>query len=1027
LDRIDALKNRISETPGDPILHYELGKLLYQKNDFDGAVQVLKRSIELAPEKINVHLLLAKAYAKNHNYFNAKAQYQKILSLDPSNQMAHMNLGFVYELYLKDAPRALAHYQKYVELGGKDPRIIRRVEERAEDLKKGRIFSKPSSRQEERKQSGIAAVAQEKAASETLREVYRLRDRATAAISENRDSLKRGLSALAVFVILLQCLRAFPVAPPYIHLFAALALAGLTALHASFGLAAGLTVMFFPIAFHSPLLGYLYAGGAFLLFVSYGAQYPGKALAVLLMPQLLKLNLAYSVPLGAAILMGAGAGAGLGAVASIAGLGYMVAGNIHQLGPLALNLAGAPTMASLPPVADPDFFLKFQWIKSMASPEVSRAFQTFFHALYPALLHPPIVFLQIGAWGIAGYAAGKLYQKRSPLFLASALGAAASVFLLQAVIVESLPGDHIFSSWMLLKSLVFSVVLVALLVFFKVTVQEKEFSEELGDIRWDSIGGLEDVKREIQAVTQHQFERRSSRLAKKYDLKATKGILFYGPPGCGKTMFAKVLAKEVGASFYSVKGSDFRSMWYGETEKNLTKIFEQARQNSPSVIFFDEIDNMLGKRGETMTSDSPEKRIVAIFLSEMDGVKSIRNVLVVGATNEPDLIDPAALRPGRFDKLIYIPLPDAKGREKIFRVHLKKKPLAEGIDFPKLARLTERFSGADIADVCSKVAEQAMQESLRTGKKIDIDMTALQRQIKSSKPSVSLKLLRKYEELQEKYSRRTIKSETGAAEEKQRYSWNQVGGLEQVKKELIEAVETPLTKPQLYEKYKIKPPKGILLYGPPGCGKTLMAKVVAGQCGAHFLSVDLKKETTDGIKEWFIRARENKPSVLFFDEIDSIAASRDFGMMAGHGLVTQLLVELDGMEDLKQVVIIAATNKPDHLDSALMRPGRFDRLIYIPPPDESSRLEILRIHLQDKPLTDDVDLGTIARQTDNYSGADLGALCYEASMCLIRKADAPHPRITGEDITLAMEKIKSSIAPEDLSYFEEMKTKYSRG
>ena len=268
---------------------------------------------------------------------------------------------------------------------------------------------------------------------------------------------------------------------------------------------------------------------------------------------------------------------------------------------------------------------------------------------------------------------------------------------------------------------------------------------------------------------------------------------------------------------------------------------------------------------------------------------------------------------------------------------------------------------------------------------------------------------------------------TAPAEVKEKYSWKQIGGLDHLKQELIEAIETPLKKPQLYEKYKINPPKGVLFYGPPGCGKTLMAKIVASECGAHFLSVDSKKESGESIRKWFIRARENKPSILFFDEIDSIAASRDLGGISGQGIVPQLLVEMDGMEDLKQVVIIAATNRPDQLDGALMRPGRFDRLIYIPPPDEKSRRKIVRIHLKGKPLARGIDLAAISRETEGYSGADLAALCYEASMSLIRKSDSGHQKITMDDITVAMGKIKSSISAEELEYFEEMKAKYSRG
>jgi transitional endoplasmic reticulum ATPase len=558
-------------------------------------------------------------------------------------------------------------------------------------------------------------------------------------------------------------------------------------------------------------------------------------------------------------------------------------------------------------------------------------------------------------------------------------------------------------------------------------IYEIESGSNEGDITWDSIGGLKDVKEELQLVIKYQFRQGFSLFLKRFDLKPVKGILLYGPPGCGKTMFARMLAKDAGVSFFSVKGSDFRSKWYGETERNLQGIFEKGRQNAPAIILFDEIDSVLLTRGEITDGDSPEKGIIAIFLSEMDGVDSMRKVIIVGTTNQPDSIDPAALRPGRFDKMIYVPLPDTRGREKIFRIHLKQKPLAEEIDFGQLAEITERFSGADIADVCSKVAEQAMRESIREGRTLKISMAALETQIKTTKPSVTLESLRKFEELREKYNRRTIKEETGPAEKKQTYTWEQIGGLDHVKQQLIEAIETPLREADLYKKYEIVPPKGVLLYGPPGCGKTLMAKIIANQCGAHFLSVDVRKEKAESICEWFVRARENKPSILFFDEIDAIATARGMGGTISQDVVAQLLIELDGMEELKQVVVVAATNRPDQIDSALMRPGRFDRLIYIPPPDEKSRLQILRIHLRGKPLDKDVNLSMLAEKTKNYSGADLSALCYEASMNLIRRAKKGYTEISVADFSSALKKVKSSITQEDIAYFDEIAKMYVRG
>ncbi len=1031
-ERIKDLKRRISAEPDDASLYYKLGGVYIALNEPGDAINALRKAVDLDPRKTRYRLLLANAYARYNQHSRAKKQYEMVLSIDPTKAEAHKYLGLLFEFHLRDPAAALNHYRNYVRLGGKDARVLKRYDllrQEIEHAKPRRHYATDAPIEEQR----LPAVAKLQNAVPRL---LKLSDRVGKEIAAKQNALTRLILAFGMFVTMFLCLDFFPTVNHVFVIIICLGIAFQTALDPRFGIATGLILMFFPVAFYSAPLAYLYATGIVLLFLLYRADKPGFILAVLLTPVLLKFNVAYAIPLGAAIFLGARRALKLGIVASIAGLGCMIAADIRQLGPLSANYAGTPISLATYEEVDLGVFFALGWMKSLFSPVPIPALSELFDSIFPALLDPPIAVIQIAAWGIAGYAAGRLYQKRTPVYLASALAGGAVVFLLQAMIIKNILGSPYFSSMAVLRCFIYSGIIVSGLVLLRIGVKEEKPLEEteaadlvadLEDVSWDSIGGLEDVKREIQMATRYQFQRGFSRFGKKFDVAPAKGILFYGPPGCGKTMFAKVLAKDVGASFFAVKGSDFRSKWYGETEQNLSALFAKARQKAPSIIFFDEIDSILEKRSDGTLGDSPEAKVVALFLTELDGITPLRHVLVVGATNEPDSIDPAVLRPGRFDKLIYIPLPDRKGREKIFRIHLGRKPLTAGIDYEKLAKSAERFSGADIADVCSKVAEQAMQESLRLGQTMLITMNALEKQIKATKPSVSLEMLRKYEELQEKYGRRTLKSEEEPPEKKEKHTWGEIGGLDHVKRELMEAIETPLRKPELYEKYKIRPPRGVLLYGPPGCGKTLMAKVVASQCGAHFLSVDIKKESAEGIRKWFIRARENIPSILFFDEIDSIAASRDFGPMINQGVVTQLLVEMDGMEELKQIVVLAATNRPDQLDTALMRPGRFDRLIYIPPPDNESREKILRVCLKGKPLSVDVNLRTIAESTDNYSGADLSALCYEVSMDLIRKPKEGHLQIHMKDFISAMKKIKASITQEELTYYDEMKERYSRG
>lgn len=1038
--KIEDLKRQLAAEPRDASLYYKLGKAYLATDESGEAIRFLMKAVALEPKKARYRLRLATAYAMHNQHARAKRQYENALLLEPANIEAHMRLGLLLEFHLRDPAAALQHYQKYTELGGKDARILNRMNLLRQEI--GKAESPAAHAVAPR----ISPKAKLQNASQGL---LKWRDSVAQTIADKEETLKKVLFSSGMFITLLLCFDAFPVTGFFLLIIASLAIAFQTAIDPKFGIATGLILMFFSFAFYSPILAYLFAAGVFLLFLFYRGNKPGSILVVLLIPLLLKLNLAYVVPLGAAIFLKTRPGWRLGTrsarfarrlgfVACIAGLGCMVATNTHQMGPLSVNHEGIPVSITPYDKVDIGAFFSFGWIKSLFTPALILPLMKFVKSIFPALIKPPIALIEMVSWGFAGYTVGRLYQKRTGLYLAYALGGGSVVLLLQAVLIKNLLGDEHFSFTAVVTSLILSGLILSVLVFFKIGVREEEpaedeilvstpTTEDLEDVSWDAIGGLQDVKKEIQMATQYQFQRGFSRFGRRFDVAPPKGILFYGPPGCGKTMFAKVMAKDVGAAFFSVKGSDFRSKWYGETEQNLSNIFASAREKAPAILFFDEMDSMLERREEPTMGDSPESKVVALFLTEMDGVKPLRGVLIVGATNAPDSIDPAILRPGRFDKLIYIPLPDQKGREKIFRVHLTRKPLGANIDYKKLATITERFSGADIADVCSKIAEQAMQESLREGRTMLISMNMIIAQIKATKPSVSLEMLRRYEELQEKYGRRVLKAEAEPAEKKEKHTWEEIGGLEDLKRELLEAVESPLKKPELYEKYKIKPPRGVLFYGPPGCGKTLMAKVVAGQCGAHFLSVDIKKESGESIRKWFVRARENKPSILFFDEIDSIAGSRDLAIMGDQGVVTQLLIEMDGMEELKQVVVIAATNRPDRLDSALMRPGRFDRLVYIPPPDEESRRKILEVHLQGKPLAADVDLSELARRTEDYSGADLAALCYEASMILIRGAGKEHKSICGADFMSAMEKVKPSITPEDRLYFDEMKERFSRG
>jgi transitional endoplasmic reticulum ATPase len=863
----------------------------------------------------------------------------------------------------------------------------------------------------------------------------------------HRSLLRRAVRSLGIAVALGQWLLAFPISSWSSMALMVVVLAALTAWNVRAGMPGSLVALFLMVAFYDVPLAYLFAALAVPMALATLVSNSGAMVTVLLAPWLLRNGLGYVIPLAAGVFLKGGLAVALAAIASLACLGGMLVYQLPTLGPLALIREGA-TLGVLPvAAAAATSFFEFDWLGTLAAPGVTDAIAQFSGSAIQSPAQFALVFVQTVGWIVAAAVVSRVYRRGTWRRLVQALALAAGVLAVQILLASRLSGAGRGYRDAALRELVTASVLVAAVRgipfprrargsasgdtavegFGEVEGDDSAFGERPGDLDFQAIGGLEDVKREIQMAFQHVFDKGSSKLALEYGLKTAKGILFYGPPGCGKTMLARVIARQTGAHFAVVSGADFRSKWYGEAERNIAKVFAEAREHAPSVIFFDEIEQLLGRRDQTQTSDSPERRVVAQFLSEMDGLKVLSNVVVVGATNEPDLIDPAALRPGRFDKLIYIPLPDLRGRESILRLNLAKKPLTADVDFGKLARLTERYSGADLADLCNKVAEQCVSASLQTRKPVPVSMAALEAQVKHTKPSVSLRLIAKYDELQEKYHRRTLRSETEDSEQKDLYTWEMIGGLDAVRQELVEAIETPLSKPELYERFRITPPRGVLLFGPPGCGKTLMAKIVAQQCSAKFLPVDAKKESAESIREWFIRARENKPCVLFFDEIDSIASARWADIGGGTGVVTQLLVELDGMKDLKQVVVVAATNRPDALDYALLRPGRFDRLIYIPPPEPASREQILRIHLHGKPVAADMDLAEIAARTENYSGADIAAVCYEAAMSLIRQSDRPESQIQQQDLLASLERVKPSIRAEDLAYFSEMKERFRRG
>lgn len=515
----------------------------------------------------------------------------------------------------------------------------------------------------------------------------------------------------------------------------------------------------------------------------------------------------------------------------------------------------------------------------------------------------------------------------------------------------------------------------------QIVFTDKAPRQSLGNISkvtYEDIGGLD---REIAKIREMiELPLKHPELFERLGVEAPKGVLLHGPPGTGKTLLAKAVANETNASFYHIGGPEIMSKFYGESEERLREIFKEAQENAPSIIFIDEIDSIAPKREEV--SGDVEKRIVSQLLTIMDGLESRGKIVVIGATNRVNALDPALRRPGRFDREIEIGLPDRKGRLQILQIHTRGMPVSEDVEPQDIADRTHGFVGADMEAL---VKEAAMGALRRVLPEINLEESSVPAEI-LDKINVTMK---DFEDALREVPPSIMRE---VLVESPNVHWDDVGGLEETKKELREAIEWPLKYKAIFTHASVEPPKGIMLYGPPGTGKTLVAKAVATESGVNFISVKgpelLSKwvgESERGVREVFRKARQAAPCIVFFDEVDSVVPprGRDMGTNVTERVVSQILTELDGLDTLKDVVVIAATNRPDMVDPALMRPGRIDRMLYIPNPDLEARKEIIKIHTRNKPLADDVDMDELAEQMENYSGADIAAVCSAASMAAI--------------------------------------------
>lgn len=554
-------------------------------------------------------------------------------------------------------------------------------------------------------------------------------------------------------------------------------------------------------------------------------------------------------------------------------------------------------------------------------------------------------------------------------------------------------------------------------------LREKPMKDELEGIptiAYEDIGGL---KEQIQKVREMvELPMRHPELFRRLGIIPPKGILLYGPPGTGKTLLAKAVAHETNAHFISVNAPQIMSKFVGEAEERVRQLFKEAEEHAPSIIFIDEIDAIAPKRDEVV--GEVERRVVAQLLALMDGLEARGNVIVMAATNRVNSLDEALRRPGRFDREIEFVVPDTKGREEILQIHTRGMPLAKDVDLKYFASITHGFVGADLEALVKEAAMKALRRYLP---EIDLEAETIPEELLEKLEVTKADFIEGLKDVQPSALREI-------AIQIPKVKWSDIGGLEKAKKELKQAIEWPLKNPDAFTKMGVKPPKGILLYGPPGCGKTLLVKAVANESQANFISIKGPEllsmfvgESEKAIRKIFRKARQVSPAIIFFDEIDSITPKRGLSFDSGvsNRVLDQLLTELDGINQLKNVVFIAATNRPDLVDQALLRPGRIDKMIMIEAPDEKTRVEILKVHLKGVPIAKDVDIKEIAAKTEGFSGADLEALVRESALLVLEENKLKPKEITMKHFEQIIEKIKGTITPRVKKVYDEFEEHYT--
>jgi SpoVK/Ycf46/Vps4 family AAA+-type ATPase len=648
----------------------------------------------------------------------------------------------------------------------------------------------------------------------------------------------------------------------------------------------------------------------------------------------------------------------------------------------------------------------------------------------PLAFHTELIFIQLMIWLVTVFAISSYAVSSRSKFKGSEASLFSGIIVASYIIIATFMNIS-FSVYPIIGYIgivlfVFVLEMYNVEIIKALDVMKQDFRGKFGEMYEDlsngtietfnNVANYEETKKELKEAILSPLEKKE--LAGAYNIKPPKGILLFGPPGTGKTLIMRALANEIHAGFFYVKTSSILSSYSGESSNTLTKIFATAKKHSPAILFFDEIDSIAGSRLSQGGGEN-EMQILSTLLTEMDGFQSIEKVIIVGATNMPQLLDPGIMRPGRFDKIIYMPLPNLEGRRLIFKYYLSKLPVSNKMDYNKLAEVSERYSGADIKNACDEVARSVATVAAEKNTVLSIETDDVLQVIKMMKPSTSLALLDMYKEFKATYERRGHVEES--EENTDNITINDVVGLEEVKKSLYNAVELPILHPELVKKYDIKAIKGVLMFGPPGTGKSMLMRAISNEIGeTKFISVSGVEILRNGgenavieIKKMFERAEENAPSIIFVDEIDTLIPSRENASEEGSMIAGEFLQELDGIKKNYEIVFVGATNRPYALDPAILRAGRFDKVIYIPPPTEKDREVLWKINLIKAPVDKGINFEDLAKHSDGYTGADITNICEQAKIAVMERSNnkTGSDFISQKDIIAILEKVKPS-APE---------------